>query len=230
MLAWCEAPIVQNALTHGGMSYLRVDVSGTPLVGAHRRPGQYVRLKLPGFEEGLFAIASAPEPGGASFDFLVKEGSPLTDALHAAPVGTRVLLSAPEGPGFPVERAWGRDVLLFATGSGISAIRSLVLVLQRERQRFGRISLYFGVRTPDAFAYSDELEAWSAAGIRVRSTVSRPGRTGWQGLTGYVQAHIDDEPLDQAVAFLCGQAQMVSGVTQALRQRGMKASDLHLNV
>lgn len=230
MSAWFEAVIARHQPAAGGMSYLRVDVSGTALVGAHRSPGQYVRLNLPGYEEGVFAIASPPDPQGTTFDFLVKEGSPLTDALHDAKVGTTVLVSQPQGPGFPVERGYGRDVLLFATGSGISAIRSLLHVLLRDREKFRSLSLYFGVRTPDAFAYSDELDEWRAAGIRVKSTVSRPGRTGWQGLTGYVQSHIDDEPLSNAVAFLCGQPEMVSGVTQALESRGMSRSDLYLNV
>lgn len=230
MSAWFEAVIARNELAAGGMSYLRVDVSGTALVGAHLSPGQYVRLNLPGYEEGVFAIASAPDPQASTFDFLVKEGSPLTDALHDAPVGTRLLLSEPLGPGFPVERAYGRDVLLFATGSGISAIRSLLHVLLRDRAKFRTLSLYFGVRTPDAFAYSDELDAWRAAGVQVKSTVSRPGRTGWQGLTGYVQSHIDEQPLSSAVAFLCGQPEMVSGVTQVLESRGMSPSDLYLNV
>ena len=230
MPAWFEAPISRNEHTPGGMSYLRVDLTGTRLVGSHRTPGQYVRLRLGELEEGMFAIASAPSPDGAEFEFLIKEGSPLSDALHDAPLGTLVSLSEPEGPGFPVERAFGHNVLMFATGSGISAIRSLLEVLRAQRERFLEVSLYFGVRTPDAFAYAHEIEGWRAAGIRVKEIVSRPGKSGWQGLTGYVQAHIDDELHENAVAFLCGQPEMVAGVTDVLQSRGMKRSDFYLNV
>jgi NAD(P)H-flavin reductase len=120
-------------------------------------------------------------------------------------------------------------LLLFATGSGISPIRSVIASVRRERDAYGRVTLYFGARTPSAFAYSDELHEWEAGGIRVVSTVSQPGVSGWQGLTGYVQAHLGEEPLDNVMAFLCGQSQMVQGVKATLQARGVPTSAVHLN-
>jgi NAD(P)H-flavin reductase len=59
--------------------------------------------------------------------------------------------------------------------------------------------------------------------------VSQPGASGWQGLTGYVQAHLGEQPVEGAVAFLCGQAGMVQEVIQALQARGVPRGDIHLN-
>ncbi len=86
------------------------------------------------------------------------------------------------------------------------------------------------MRTPDAFAYLDDLETWRREGIRVVQTVSRPGNAGWQGLQGYVQAHVGDVKPGNAVAFLCGQDEMISGVTSALTARGLPANQIFLNV
>lgn len=214
------------------LTELALDLRGTSLVGTHRRPGQYVRLALPGVGEGMFAIASAPEPGGTRWDFLLKGGSAVPDALVQLPLGSAVQARAPEGEGFPLEAARGKDLLLFATGSGISSIRSVIESVRRERAAYGEVTLYFGVRTPNAFAYASEFRHWEEAGIRVVRTVSQPGASDWQGLTGYVQAHVAEEHARGAartVAFVCGQSSMVQGVMQALAQRGLPRERIFLN-
>ncbi|QSQ20560.1 NAD-binding oxidoreductase [Pyxidicoccus parkwayensis] len=226
---WHPAIVSDTSPSADGLTDLVLDIQGTPLVGSHVHPGQYVRLRLPGQEEGLFALASPPEPGGTHWELLLKGGSPLPDALIRLRPGDRVEVSAPEGRGFPLERARGHDLLLFATGSGISPIRSVIRSIRRERDAYGRVTLYFGARTPSAFAYSDELHEWEAGGIRVVRTVSQPGASGWQGLTGYVQAHLGEEHLEDVVAFICGQAEMVQGVKTTLQARGVPTSVIYLN-
>ncbi|WP_224363762.1 NAD-binding oxidoreductase [Hyalangium versicolor] len=230
MTQWHPATLVARSPSADGLTDLTLDLSETPLRGAHQRPGQYVHLRLPGHpEEGLFALASPPGNSGR-WDFLVKEGSPLTSALIHLPMGASVEVSHPEGRGFPLEQARGKALLLFATGSGISPIRSVIESIRRERREYGRVTLYFGVRTPSAFAYARDFEAWEQSGIHVVRTVSQPGASGWQGLTGYVQGHLAEEPLSaDTMAFVCGQQEMVTGVVQALQARGLPASSISQN-
>jgi sulfhydrogenase subunit gamma (sulfur reductase) len=229
MTQWHPVTLVSRAPSADGLTDLTIDLSETPLGHAHQHPGQYVRLRLPGHEEGLFALASPPD-GSLRWDLLVKEGSPLTDALVQLPLGSRVDVSPPEGRGFPLKQAHGRDLLLFATGSGISPIRSVIESIRRERAAYGKVTLYFGVRTPGSFAYARDFEAWERASIRVVRTVSQPDAGGWQGLTGYVQAHLANEPLAPGtLAFVCGQQEMVQGVIEALRSRGLPPEAIFQN-
>lgn len=229
MTEWHPATVAARAPAADELTDLSLDIGGTPLVGSHLVPGQYVRVRLPEVGEGLFAIASPPAPAGSRWEFLLKSGSPLPDSLVRLPMGARVEVSRPEGRGFPLERARTRDLLLFATGSGISPIRSVIESLRRERDAYGRVALYFGARTPSAFAYTEEFHQWEASRIHVVRTVSRPGASGWQGLTGYVQEHLAEEPLSNALAFVCGQAEMVQGVMRALVERGLPQDCIFLN-
>lgn len=206
-----------------------LDVRGTPLEGAHQHPGQYVRIGLAEKGEGFFAIASPPGTDSGTLELLVREGTPLTDALVKLPPGARVRVGPVEGRGFPVERAVGHDLLLFATGSGIGPLRSVLGVVMHRRAEFKKVALYFGARTPDGFAYVSELEAWRRAGIEIIQTVSQPGDSGWEGLTGYVQAHVPEVDLSQAIGFLCGQDAMVAGVTRVLAARGLQNDRLFTN-
>ncbi|MCP3058945.1 NAD-binding oxidoreductase [Myxococcus sp. K38C18041901] len=226
---WHPATVTARTPAADGLTDLVLDIQGTPLVGTHAHPGQYVRMSLPGLQPGMFAIASPPEVQGLRWEFLLKDGSPLPDALIRLPLGAQVQVSAPEGRGFPVERARGHDVLLFATGSGISAIRPVIATVRRDRSLFGRVKLYFGARTPGAFAYQGELHTWEDGGVQVVRTVSQPGASGWQGLTGYVQTHLGEEAVADARAFVCGQPGMSQGVIEALRERGVPREHIFFN-
>ena len=141
-------------------------------------------------------------------------------------------MSAPLGEGFDIDAFRGRDALLFATGSGISGIRPVVHHLVRHRDRFGRVVLFFGARTPDGFAYLDELPAWERRAIEVVRVVSRPpAGTPWPGPTGHVQDALDRLAPDtgEAVALLCGHAGMVRDVAAILLARGMPSARVLTN-
>ncbi len=230
MTDWHPATVDAVRPAAEGLTLIRVDVRGTPLVGAHQVPGQYVKLTLDGAAEGFFAIASPPDPSGGAYEFLIRGGAPLADALVQARPGTQVKLTAPGGKGYPLSAAKNKHVLLFATGSGISPIHSLLQLVRRDRGSYGEVTLFFGARTPTGFAYSQEIAEWEAQeGIQVIRTVSQPGETGWPGLTGYVQAHIGSVKVDNTVAFICGQKGMVQGVTEALVRRGLPKENIFLN-
>src|SRR5262249_29960363 len=148
-----------------------VDVRGTPLARQHAVPGQYGIVAIDGVGQSFFAIASPPEGREDVLEFLVKGGSAVADALKGAEVGAMLRISKPMGTGFPIERARAKDVVLVATGSGISPIRSLIEVILRQRSAFGKITLYYGARTPNSFAYEEDLARWEKEGIRVVRTV-----------------------------------------------------------
>jgi NAD(P)H-flavin reductase len=211
-----------------GLTHLELDVTGTPLEGSHLHAGQYVRLSLAGVGEGLFALASAPDPKGGRFEVLVKGGAVVADALARLGESDRVRVSVPLGKGFPLEAANGKNVLLVATGSGLSPIRSSVEVIVADRAAFGDVTLYVGARTPGAFPYADDLAAWEKAGVRINRVVSRPSGSGWTGLTGYVQAHLSAVS-ENTVAFLSGQKAMVEAVTKLLEKQGLPRARIFLN-
>lgn len=229
MSEWHEVTLAGRQAAGTNLTELELETRGTPVAASYIRPGQFVKVSLPDKGEAFFAIASAPGARGTALELLVKGGAPLADALVALPLGSTVRLTQAQGKGFPLEEARGRRVLLFATGSGISPLRSLIDTLRRDRAAYGDVTLYFGVRTPDAFAYVDELDGWIQDQVRVVRVVSRPGDSGWDGLQGYVQAHVPDEPLAEAVAFLCGVKGMVQGVTEVLVRQGLRKDRLFLN-
>jgi NAD(P)H-flavin reductase len=203
-----------------------------PLADGHQRPGQVVKIRTPA-GEGFFALASAPTQGGAA-ELLLKRGGKVADTVAGAAVpGGALQLTAPFGKGFPVEEAEGRDVLLFAAGSGIAPIRSLVQHLLADRARFGRATLFYGQRHGAEFAYRDEAAAWDRGGVRVVLCPSQ-AEEAWDGVRGRVQEvarslGFGGHAPEDTVAFACGMKAMVEDVRRTLGEFGVPPDRVHAN-
>jgi NAD(P)H-flavin reductase len=210
---------------------VRVDLED--LAASHLVPGQVVKMRTTA-GEGYYALASAPAADRRA-DLLLKRGGRIADAAVAAAVPGRDLeLTAPFGKGFPVAEAEGRDVLLFAAGSGIAPIRSLVQHILGRRERFGRVTLFYGQRHGADFAYGREHPAWERGGVRVVLCPSREDDA-WRGVRGYVQevartlAFGGSSPGD-SVAFVSGMHAMVDDVRAVLAGAGVPPARVHLNL
>lgn len=211
------------------MQGLRLEV-GPDVLSSHVRVGQFLQVRLPGQEEGAyFAVANAPGEGW--IELLVKEGEGLPDELISLSPGAPLETSEVMGEGFPLGESRGRNLLLFATGSGIAPIRAALRAIEKERREFGRIELFFGVRTPEECPYCGELSRFEEADIKVHRVISRqPPASGRH--VRYVQERFRAELPSihgSTAAFLCGRQGMIDEVTLALREAGLPAEDIHLN-
>jgi NAD(P)H-flavin reductase len=202
------------------------------LAGAHLRPGQVVKVHT-GAGEAFFALASAPRPSGRA-DLLVKRGHDVADAVIGEAIpGGRLQLTPPFGEGFPVEEARGRDVLLFAAGSGIAPIRAIVEWIELHREETNRVTLFYGQRRGAEFAYRREHLRWERHGVRVVLCPSGEDDA-WLGVRGRVQevarslAFGGGAPGD-AVAFVAGMTAMVDEVRSTLAGAGIPPGRVHMN-
>jgi sulfhydrogenase subunit gamma (sulfur reductase) len=202
-----------------------------PLASAHARPGQVVKVRTPP-GEAFFALASAP--GRETADLLVKRGGKIADAVAAQAVPGRALeLTEPFGEGFPVEAAAGKDVLLFAAGSGIAPVRALIQHLLGHRDGFNRITLFYGQRRGGEFAYRGEMLDWERGGVRVVLCPSQADDA-WEGVRGRVQEVARTLALGgsrpgETFAFACGMTAMVEDVRRTLAQAGVPPERVYSN-
>ena len=219
--AWDETPTLRA---------LRVALG--PLAPEHVQPGQVVKVRAPS-GEAYFALASAPAPDGLA-DLLVKRGGRIADEVVAAALaGARLTVSEPFGKGFPIGAAEGRDLLLFAAGSGIAPIRALLQHVVAHRNRFRRATLFYGQRRGADFAYRAEHVDWERHGVRVVLCPSSADEA-WPGVRGRVQevARVLDlggsDPAGTE-AFVCGMTAMVNDVKGTLKDAGIPPERVHLN-
>ncbi len=185
------------------------------------RPGQFLELSVFGVGEAPFCLASSPTRLG-SVEVTVRRTGQVTDALHALGPGDEVGLRGPCGNGFDVNAAAGHDLLFIAGGIGLPPLRGLIWNILDERDRFGRVTILYGARTPTDLVYKDELQLWEERGdVEFRVTVDR-AEPGWDGNVGMVPILLEMVELTPAstLAYVCGPPIMIKFVIQDLLMRG----------
>jgi NAD(P)H-flavin reductase len=220
--AWDETPALRGVRLESDAAFEE----------RHHHPGQVIRVRAPGAPTGIFALANAPSKKHEA-ELLLRRGHSTADAIVAAAVpGGWLETTHPEGPGFSIEAAKGRDVLLLATGSGITSIRAVMQHLIDQREQFGRIRLLYGHRLANDFAYQREHAAWEQAKIEVLLYVSRAG-SDWSGRRGHIQDALRDRAwaghLHDTVAYLSGRPEMIASAKEQLAAHGVPPGQIHLN-
>lgn len=187
------------------------------LCALHERVGQYLMLHPPAAPR--FPVALASVPGSPELELLLGVEAQQKLGLVA---GGALEVGAPMGPGFPLERARGGDVLVFGTGSALAPLAPLLDTIAQHRADFGRVRAYFGALTDDAHAYRGRDAGWGQAGIEVLRSGARP----------WVQELYlaDPPPFTNPFAFAAGLPVMIRGVESALSLRGVAPGRLGLNV
>ncbi|CAO2174396.1 unnamed protein product [Urochloa humidicola] len=239
---WAEAPVasVRPATADASLYHVSLDLSAHGgLLASHAAAGQFLPFRLPAAPYPIFlAIASPPpSPGSSSaaaFDFLVKRlpGTPSARLCDLRPGDLVHVGASVVGRGFDVARiADARDVLVFATGSGISPIRSLIESGFVEDHKAG-ISLFYGVRNLQRMAYQERFNDWETKGVKIIPVLSRPDGQ-WTGERGYVQnvfSRMKNIVNPSSVgAILCGHKQMTEEITRVLVADGLSKDRILTN-
>lgn len=200
------------------------------------RPGQYVIFQIPtaGGHEIIrrsYSIATPPSDE-RHFEICVRAvaGGHGSNWVHRLRAGSRVMCEGPVGD-FTL-RETGRDILMVATGTGISPIKSMLLHLLDQRSD-RRVRLFFGVRSPQDLFYSDLLRGLEAhyPGFSSNIAMSAPDPAQWAGkparVTDLVREQVTAEQATRTEAYLCGSRAMVDDVREVLLGKGMEPDHIH---
>jgi NAD(P)H-flavin reductase len=195
------------------------------------RPGQFNMLYVHGIGEVPISISGDPARP-ERLVHTVRAVGRATEAVCALAGGDAVGVRGPYGTGWPLEAARGRDLLIVAGGLGLAPLRPVVYRALAERDRFRRVSVLYGGRSPELLLYAAELEDWSsAARIEVALTVDSAGRD-WRGNVGVVTKLIARAEIDapETTALLCGPEVMMRFCVTELVRRGIGLSDVHVSM
>lgn len=149
--------------------------------------------------------------------------------------GDVVELTQAMGRGFDIDQISPPEnfqtVLIFATGSGISPIRSLIESGFSADTR-SDVRLYYGARNLQRMAYQDRFKDWESSGVKVVPVLSQPDDS-WTGESGYVQAAFARAKKffspSATAAVLCGQKQMTEEITSILIADGVSSEKILKN-
>jgi NAD(P)H-flavin reductase len=193
--------------------------------------GQFTMLYAFGIGEVPISISGDPSSAETLVHTIRGVGA-VTKALRAAQPGSAVGVRGPFGTPWPLSDAEGRDVVFVAGGIGLAPLRSAVYAVLHDRDRYGRVVLLYGARSPRELLYADLIQEWRGRfDMDVLVTVDNAG-PGWKGSVGVVTNLIRRAPFDprEATAFVCGPEIMMRFTADNLVDRGMAESQIHLSM
>lgn len=194
-------------------------------------PGQFNMVYAFGVGEVAISISGNPAATDTIVHTIRRVGA-VTRALGDLNEGDHVGVRGPFGVGWPLAAAHGRDVVLVGGGIGLAPLRSAVYHVLEQRDRYQGFVLNVGFRSPAEVLYENELRTWrSRFDLEVELTVDSADEA-WRGPVGVVTKLIPRMPFDPAetVAMICGPEIMMRFTVDALQQRGLNASDIHLSM
>lgn len=201
---------------------LVLSTEGTGLDTTYRWPGQYLAARVGGEPARYFALAGDVAQRDR-VELLVAPGSPTSDALGAVEVGDVIELSEAMGAGYPVEALRGRPLVIFATGTGIAAVRPLVL--WRAAEGDGARTILYQSHTGRA-AFATEWPGLVQRGVRV--VLVPPGGAG-----GFAQDRFAASPPVEDVRateyVICGSEAAQRAIEERLRGMGVPEAQIHYN-
>lgn len=186
------------------------------------KPGQFIELSLNGKGESPFGIASSPNEG--LIKITVNKTGTVTRAIHQLDVGDIVGIRGPLGNYYPIEDLAGSDLFIISGGFAFTTLASLTqYLLDGLRDRFGKVDLVYGARTPGMLLYKDLLGEWEKdPRINLYLTVDREF-PGWTGLVGFVPdivAQVEVDP-SKVCCFICGPPIMIRLTIPKLVEKGI---------
>ncbi len=194
-------------------------------------PGQFDMVYVYGVGEAAISISSDPAAPGL-LSHTIRAVGWVTKALNGLQPGATIGIRGPYGSSWPLDAAQGRDLVVVAGGIGLAPVRPAIVEALRQRERFGRITVLVGARSPRDLVFRDDLDRWTAdRGIDVHITVDSAVR-GWSGRVGVVTTLVPRVPFDpeNTVAIVCGPEVMMRFTAEALIKRGVPAERIHVTL
>ncbi len=183
--------------------------------------GQFGEYSVFGVGEAPFCISSSPTRRD-HLEFAVQRVGKVTNALHRLGVGAEIGFRGPYGNSFPIDLMQGKNLVFVGGGIGLAPLRSLIWNVIDNRDKFERIDIVYGARSPADLCFGYDLDAWDKdKTINMITTVDR-GDESWTGKVGLVPKILEEvaPPAKNAVAIVCGPPIMIRFTFPALAKLG----------
>ncbi len=195
------------------------------------KAGQFIELTVPGIGEAPFTPSSSPYVKEKIEVTIMKAGS-VTFALHMIQPSSLLGIRGPYGIPYPISSFYGKEILIVGGGVGLAPLRSLLLALFYEADKFKKIVLKYGARTPSDIVFKREIEEWKTRERTEILLTVDVGDSKWRGNVGLITTLLDTPGVDitNAVVIVCGPPIMMKFVTKKLLDLGFKGKDIYLSM
>jgi len=209
-----------------------IELAGTDGSGKYPfEAGQFNMLYLYGVGEVPISISGDPTNPKRLIHTTRAVGA-VTKAMRKLKRGNIVGIRGPYGTHWPIRESAGNDIVIIAGGIGLAPLRPAIYEILSQREKYGKVVLLYGTRSPSDILFRHELERWrSRFDLEVFITVDR-AMEGWRGNIGVITTLIPKAPFDphNAVALICGPEIMMKYAVAELQKRGLDTDTIFVSM
>ena len=122
-------------------------------------PGQFNMLYVYGVGEVPISISGDPADT-SRLQHTTRSVGVVTKAMGLLKPGNTIGVRGPYGTAWPVSEETGCDFVIVAGGIGLAPLRPVLYHLMAQREKYRKIVLLYGARTPEDILYESELKRW----------------------------------------------------------------------
>lgn len=193
--------------------------------------GQFNMLYVFGVGEVPISISGNPAKPQTLFHTARSVGN-VTKAMLKLRRGDVLGVRGPFGSRWPVDEAAGKDVVIVAGGIGLAPLRPALYSFIAHREKYGRITLLYGARTPDDLLYKKELDQWRGRFNLEINVIVDSAAGNWQGNVGVVTTLIPRARFDpmHSIAMICGPEVMMRFTIKELQNIGITNENIYISM
>lgn len=195
------------------------------------KTGQFIELSVDGIGEAPFTPSSSPLVTERLEVTVMKTGY-VTEFMHMMKPGEYMGIRGPYGRGYPVEKFFGKEVLILGGGCGLAPIRSLLYTLESIVDKLERVILCYGSKTPSDCIYKPLFNRLNKISkFEAYRTVDRPDDE-WNESVGVVTSLLNKIKMNMqnTVAVVCGPPIMMKFGTIRLLEMGYTEDNIYLSM
>jgi NAD(P)H-flavin reductase len=195
------------------------------------KTGQFIELSVDGIGEAPFTPSSSPLIT-EKLEVTVMRTGYVTEIMHNLKPGGYMGIRGPYGRGYPVEKFFGKEVLILGGGCGLAPIRSLLYALENVKDKLVNVILCYGSKTPADCIYKPLFDRLNnTEKFEAHRTVDKADES-WSGSVGVVTSLLNKVKINigNSVAVVCGPPIMMKFGTIRLLEMGYKDEQIYLSM
>jgi sulfite reductase subunit B len=195
---------------------------------SHYDPGQFFQVTLPGIGEAPISVASCSDD---HLDLNIREVGNVTKALADLKKGDSLYVRGPCGKGYPMDRFFGKNLVLIGGGSGVAPLKGILAYVDKHRNDFGDVMIYFGFRTPEDILFKDDMKQWKKNYLLNLSVDKNPKKASISCDVCFITNLLDKAKLnpENKIVFICGPPMMMKITIDILKSKGFKEDQMYIS-
>ncbi|MBW2971790.1 FAD/NAD(P)-binding protein [Candidatus Woesearchaeota archaeon] len=191
-------------------------------------PGQFFQVSLPLIGEAPISVASYSDE---FLDLNIREVGNVTKALSKLKKGDTLYIRGPYGKGYPMEKLYGKNLILIGGGSGVAPLKGILSYVDKHRQNFGDVTIFFGFRTPDDILFKEDMKQWKRKYQLNMSVDKNPKKQRITCDVCFVTNLIEKAKMasDNNVVFICGPPVMMKITVDILKNKGFREEQIYIS-